>query len=141
MVKEEWLYFSRKVEWSGGTQEEMPRSVPEWIGKTDDSKIPDRVRLRVFNRCGGVCHWSQRKIRPGERWQLDHVVALINGGKHCESNLVPVLIEPHKAKTVQDIKEKAQVAGKRKNHLGIKRAKRRMGYRKFDGTVVKPRWE
>jgi 5-methylcytosine-specific restriction endonuclease McrA len=116
------------------------RKVPEWIGKTHDSQIPPRVRLRIFDRCGGICHLSQRKIGAGEHWQLDHVVALANGGEHRESNLVPVLVEPHKEKTSKDIKEKALVAKKRKTHLGIKRAKKRMGYRKFNGQLVKPRW-
>jgi 5-methylcytosine-specific restriction endonuclease McrA len=117
------------------------RKVPEWIGKTDDTQIPPRVRLRIFDRCGGICHQSGRKIQVGEHWQLDHVVALANGGGHCESNLVPVLIEPHKEKTVQDIKEKALVAKKRKSFLGIRAKKKRMGYRKFNGEVVKPRFD
>lgn len=116
------------------------RSVPEWIGKTHDSQIPPRVRLRIFDRCGGVCHLSGRKIRPGDNWEVDHVVALSNGGEHRESNLVPVLVEPHKEKTKADVAEKAIVAKKRKTHLGIRVKKRKMGYRKFDGTVVKPRW-
>lgn len=118
----------------------MPRSVPEWIGKTDDSPVPDRVRLRIFERCDGRCHISGRKIQPGEVWHLDHIVALINGGPHSEYNLAPVLTGPHKAKTVEDVKEKAIVAKKRKTHLGIRAKKKKMGYRKFDGTIVKPRW-
>ncbi len=116
------------------------RKVPEWIGKTHESSIPERVRLRVFDRFGGTCHRSGRKIRAGERWQCDHVIALINGGEHRESNLAPILVQPHKDKTSQDIKEKALVARKRKHHLGLKRARYKMGYRKFDGRVVKPRW-
>ena len=117
------------------------RKVPEWIGKHDDSQIPPRVRLRIFDRCGGICHLSQRKIGAGEHWQLHHVVALVNGGEHRESNLVPVLVEPHKVKTSEDIKEKALVAKKRKSFLGIRAKKKRMGYRKFNGEVVKPRFD
>ena len=60
----------------------MSRSVPEWIGATDDSAIPPRVRLRVFEAHGGVCHLSGRKIRAGEEWDCDHVKALINGGEN-----------------------------------------------------------
>lgn len=33
----------------------MTRDVEEWIGKTPDSAIPKRVRLRVFERLGGQC--------------------------------------------------------------------------------------
>ena len=119
----------------------MSRSVPEWRGKTDDSPVPLRVRLRIFERHGGICFISGRQIRAGECWNLDHIVALINGGEHRELNLAPVLVEPHKVKTKQDIKEKAVVAKKRKSFLGIRAKKRKMGYRRFNGEIVKPRWE
>lgn len=118
----------------------MSREVPEWIGKDDNSQVPPRVRLRVFDRHGGICYLSGRKILPGDTWDIDHIVALINGGEHRERNLAPVLTEPHKAKTKEDVKEKSTVRRKRMKHLGIRAKKKRMGYRKFDGTVVKPRW-
>ena len=95
------------------------RAVPEWIGATPDAKIPPRVRLRVFERHNGVCYLSKRKIRPGDKWQLDHIKALVNGGTHSEGNLAPVLVEPHKAKTAADVAEKAKIDRIRKKHLGI----------------------
>ena len=119
----------------------MARSVPEWIGKTNDSVIPPRVRLRVFERYNGRCYLSGRQIRAGDQWQVDHIVALVNGGEHRESNLAPVILDRHKEKTAQDIREKSIVSRKRKKHLGINKKKIKMGYRKFDGTVVKPRYE
>ena len=119
----------------------MTRKLPEWIGKHDDSPIPPRVRLRVFERYSGICYLSNRKIRPGDSWHLDHIVALVNGGEHRESNLAPVLLESHKAKTSQDVKEKSVIRKKRMKHLGISGKKRKIGYRKFNGSIVKPRWE
>lgn len=95
----------------------MTRSVPEWIGKTPDQKVPDRVKVRIFDREGGVCHISCRKIMPGELWDLDHKIALINGGQHRESNLFPALKEPHKQKTKDDLAEKAEVYAKRAKHV------------------------
>jgi 5-methylcytosine-specific restriction protein A len=121
----------------------MPRSTNEWIGKTDDSPVPARVRVRIFDRSGGVCHISGRKIRPGEAWDLDHIIALINGGTHTELNLSPVLIDPHREKTKEDVAEKSRVARKRKSHLGIKKPSRFPGSRnsqwkkKMDGTVAR----
>ena len=118
----------------------MPRSTDEWIGKTDDAPIPPRIRLRVFDRHGGVCHLSGRKIRVGEKWECDHIVALVNGGRHCESNFAPALIRPHKAKTREDVAEKSRVARKRKAHLGIRKKRSITRWRKFDGSIVtKPR--
>lgn len=95
------------------------RSVPEWIGATPDTAAPPRVRARVFLAFDGVCGESGRKIRPGDAWQLDHIRALINGGENRESNLQPVLVEAHKAKTRRDVAAKAKADRIRKRHLGI----------------------
>jgi len=97
----------------------MTRSLPLWIGKTDDEPIPPRVKLRVFERYGGICQLTGRKIRPGDSWQADHRIALINGGKNAEDNLWPVLTEAHKAKTAEDVKIKSKVARMKAKHLGI----------------------
>lgn len=122
----------------------MTRSVPEWRGKTDDAAIPPRVRLRVFDRYSGVCHFSGRKIRAGDIWHCDHIVPLIEGGQHKESNLAPILLEPHKRKTREEMALKAKIYRKKAAHLGLKKSRNPMmgskasGWkRKMDGTVVK----
>lgn len=120
----------------------MTRAVPEWIGKTDDAAIPPRVRVRVFDRHGGRCHLTGRRIRAGEAWDCEHVVALANGGQHRETNLAPALKAPHREKTAADVAEKANVYRKRAKHLGIRKPSRFPGSRdskfkkKMDGTVV-----
>jgi hypothetical protein len=96
----------------------LSRTVKEWIGKNDDSRPPPRVLLRIFERERGICHLSGRKIAAGEKWQADHKIAIINGGKNCESNLFPALIEPHKKKTKADVAEKSAVATRAKTHIG-----------------------
>ena len=117
----------------------MPRSVPEWEGKTDDTPVPDRVKLRVFEKYKGVCHWSRTKILPGMDWDVDHIIALANGGKNVESNLAPILRgKPHKEKTRQDMAIKKKLSRTRKKHLGIKEKKPwNTKYRKkMSGEVV-----
>lgn len=99
----------------------MSREVPEWIGKSDDSKVPQRVRIRVFEREGGICHITGQKIATGEAWQLDHRIPLILGGEHRESNLFPALVEPHKRKTANEMKIKSKIARIKAKHLGIKK--------------------
>lgn len=96
----------------------MTRSVPEWIGKSDDDPIPPRVKLRVWEACGGVCALSGRKIRPGEAWQVDHRVALILGGQHREANLQIVLADAHKVKTAAEMAVKSKVARIAAKHAG-----------------------
>lgn len=109
----------------------MSRSVPEWVGATDDAKVPPRVRMRIFLRHGGICHLSGRRIQAGDAWDLDHLVALANGGAHCESNLRPALRDKHKDKTARDVAEKARNDRVLKRHLGIKSTKRKIQSRGF----------
>ena len=109
----------------------MSRAIPEWIGKTDDEKVPPRVKIKIFKRHGGRCHISGRIIRAGEAWECDHVIALVNGGEHRESNLAPVLAAPHKAKTAEDVAEKSKVYRKRAYHLGVAPEKRKIVSRGF----------
>jgi 5-methylcytosine-specific restriction protein A len=112
----------------------MTRSTPEWCGKSDDSAIPPRVRLRVFEKHNGICHLSGRKIGAGEPWDCDHVIALVNGGSHRESNLAPALRDKHREKTKADVAEKSAVYQKRLTHLGLRTAPRQKiqsaGFRK-----------
>ncbi|WP_244496005.1 HNH endonuclease signature motif containing protein [Ensifer sp. Root31] len=72
------------------------------------------------------CHLCSREIGPGEKWDLDHVKALINGGENRESNLRPSHRKCHIEKTAQDVAEKAKVAAIRKKHLGITAPKQTM---------------
>lgn len=115
----------------------MGRSVDEWIGKTADTPIPARVKLRVFEREDGICHISGRKIKPGERWDAEHVIALCNwlptpdaphGNR--ETNIKPALSSKHPEKTARDVAEKAKVARKRSKHLSISKPR---GFRRPEG--------
>lgn len=109
----------------------MPRSVEkEWIGKHADEAIPKRVRIRVFERHMGTCYLSGRIIRPGDAWDLDHIIGLVNGGEHRECNLAPVLSSAHKQKTKEDVALKSKIARKRAYHLGLKKK----SYRPIPGT-------
>lgn len=120
----------------------MARSTPEWVGRTDDERPPPRVRVRVFQAHGGVCHLSGRKIIPGEPWELDHIKALTLGGENRETNLAPALRDKHKVKTAEDVKLKSEAYQKQAKHLGVKHKKKPMNgsrlspwKRKMDGTT------
>jgi 5-methylcytosine-specific restriction enzyme A len=89
----------------------MARSVPEWIGRTDDTPVPPRVRLRVLERFGRCCDPDRgcgRPLRPGDRWTCDHIVALINGGENRERNLHPLCAWCEPPKTRDDVREKSR---------------------------------
>lgn len=107
------------------------RSVDEWVGKSPDSKIPTRVKLRIWQREEGRCYLSGKKIMPGDGFQYEHVIALCNGGENRESNIKLALTAKHKEKTARDVKEKSKVARVRAKHLGI--AKPKSALSKRDG--------
>jgi 5-methylcytosine-specific restriction protein A len=112
----------------------MTRTVDEWVARTDDDPIPPRVRARVFERHGGICHISGRKITPADLWDCDHIVALINGGQHREANLAPALRDKHRKKTAEDVAVKSKIARIRAKHLGLDKPKRhRWPKRKIGG--------
>ena len=126
----------------------MPRSLPEWIGNTDDTHVPPRVKLRVLKLYGRRCDPAHggcgRELGPGDAWTCDHIVAIINGGENRERNLHPLCEWCHPPKTGADVAEKSRMYRAQLRHAGIKvRAKGRplpgtvaSGWRKrMDGTV------
>lgn len=122
----------------------MSRSVKEWIGMTDDTPVPPRVRLRVFESFGGTCQECKLKI-SGKRWICDHDLALILGGENRESNLRPIHEACDKSKTAKDVAIKSKNYRVRAKAAGIKLKRSRLipgsrgsGFRKkMDGTVIK----
>ena len=115
----------------------MSRKVEEWIGKTDDTPLPPRVRVRLFDAAGGRCAHCGISIRPGNGPQYDHIVALINGGENRESNFQVLCIPCHSAKTAVDVAEKSRIYEKKAKHLGAKPKRPwHPGFRKkMNGTV------
>ena len=107
------------------------RSVPEWIGKTPDAKVPDHVRLRIFRDHDGRCHISGRKITPADAWELEHIVPLSMGGEHRERNMAPALRDKHKAKTRQEAASRARGDAAAKRHLGIETSRSKLTSRGF----------
>lgn len=55
------------------------------------------------------------------KWQADHAVALINGGRNSEDNLVPLLTDHHKKKTAHDVAIKSKTYQMKAKHLGIRK--------------------
>ncbi len=116
----------------------MSRTLPEWIGATDDTPVPPHVKLRVFIRFNGRCPICTRPLRH-KRWDCDHKVAIINDGQNRESNLQPVCEEPcHSAKTRKDVAEKSRTYSISSRHIGAKRKLRSITvWRKFNGALVR----
>lgn len=99
------------------------RKVKEWVGKTHDSPIPAKVRLRVFEKYEGKCGLTGRKLRAGE-FDIDHIVALADGGEHRETNLHPVWRPKHREKTAKENSARAKVGAKKIKHFEPKKVAR-----------------
>lgn len=116
------------------------RSVEEWRGKSPDSPIPPRVKLRVWERCGGKCALSGRKLAVGEPHDFDHIIALCNGGQNRESNLQLVSRAKHREKTAADVATKSKTYRQRGKHLGVIKPKGSLSHptlkRTLSGQVV-----
>lgn len=108
----------------------MARSLPQWIGKTDDTAVPERVQMRIFDLKSGTCWGCGRPLRA-EPWTCDHIDALINGGENRESNLQALgnkCCNPDK--NAADVREKSLIYRKRKKHIGLRKSK----WRPMPGT-------
>ena len=114
----------------------MSRELPEWVGRTDNAAIPPRVKVRIFLEAEGKCRNCTRFIGGSITAEYDHITALINGGKHCESNLQLLCNECHKQKTGADVAEKSRIYRKRASHIGLKKPRKITRWRKFNGEIV-----
>lgn len=121
----------------------MSRSLPEWIGKTDDTPIPPRVKLRIFERFNQRCNNCNLLIVGKLLPRYDHIIALINGGQNRESNIQLLCSGCHDDKTKGDVRDKSNIYNKRIRRLKLHNRKlipgsKGSGFRKrMDGTVIR----
>lgn len=114
----------------------MSRATEEWVASHDDQAIPPRVKVRVFEKSGGRCADCTLSIVGKLRPAYDHIQALINGGRHAESNLQLLCVPCHAVKTKADVAEKSVTAGKRRNAIGLKKPRTMTRWRRFNGEIV-----
>lgn len=65
------------------------------------SMSPQRI-ARIFAAAGGKCHLCGRKLGPADDYDIDHVIALENGGTDDDENLRPACSWCHVEKTGSD---------------------------------------
>lgn len=115
------------------------RATDEWIGKSADTPFPPRVRLRIFERAGGKCEECGRKLGPADKWDVDHTLAIINGGENRERNACIKCEWCHPIKTAKDVAQKSKSYRVRAKHNGVKTKtyqwpKRKMNEPFFDNS-------
>jgi 5-methylcytosine-specific restriction protein A len=108
----------------------MARSVEEWVGKTDNTPVPERALERLWKACGKRCQGCGLDLSD-QAWDVDHVIALVNWVPTAEKphgnregNLQVLGVKCcHRAKTKEDMKIKWQTSRKVRHHAGIKRSR------------------
>jgi len=121
----------------------MPRSSSTWHSDNHDAAIPQRVKLRVFERDNRICFLCGQPIRTSDGLDFHHRKPLIDGGEHSEANLVPVHRKCHRLQTAREAQERAEARATVKHHYGItapktKWAKRPLGGGNHQHTATRP---
>lgn len=121
----------------------MPRSTPEWIGRTDDAMPPRSVFDRLWDKQDGKDAITGLPFTSKDRIVRDHIVPLADGGENRESNLQLITVETHKVKTGAEATERGKTRRIHERARGYERkssrpmpGSRASGLRKrMDGTV------
>ena len=103
------------------------------------SMTPHR-RAAIFAKEHGICWQCSRRLRPGDDWSVEHVIALQNGGEDTDDNcrVTCAWCKPGKDRADQATAAKGRHRAvrhtvpkeQRKSQRGFK------GWRKFDGSIV-----
>lgn len=108
------------------------------IAPTRRRAMGKQRRVAIFLVHGGRCGLCTRKIVDGERWEIEHRVALNLGGADEDSNCYPVHQKCHRAKTAEDRKAIAKRnSAVDKGYAGKRKPRGFRAWRKFDGTPVR----
>lgn len=59
-------------------------------------------RAKIFAEAGGKCAKCTRKLGPSDDWDIDHAIALENGGTNAPENLQVLCDWCHTPKTSDD---------------------------------------
>lgn len=109
-------------------------------------KLAPTRRLAHFLAAGGRCAGCGMRIGPGQRWDLDHIVPLSEGGSNGEDNLQVLCRTCHGGKTRREQSEAGKARRRRLRHLGANEprstlpgSRRSRWKRSLDGTVHKRR--
>lgn len=117
------------------------KNLKEWIGKNDDDWPPPQwVYRRKFELAGECCQGPcGRKLSAADKWHLDHIKRVRDGGENRESNLQVLCEWCHGEKTAGENKAGAKANRNFARHHGYKKPRsirvKRDGRWKFDWTL------
>lgn len=114
-----------RAEWEAAFAALPGRPKKEWIGKTETSRVPPDVKLRIVRTWKSVCHVTGLLITT-QTPEFDHVIPLEDGGENRESNIRPALPAGHRVKTAIENSNRDRADRQAKKKLGIEEEKQKI---------------
>jgi 5-methylcytosine-specific restriction endonuclease McrA len=107
-------------------------------------RITSKMRIEIFEREKGICHFCNLKISAGEEWDVSHEIPLEMGGEDGGLNLRAAHRSCHRHHTsTVDIPRIAKTRRMKAKHIGAVRSKTPLPAgkwskwkKKLDGSVV-----
>lgn len=99
-------------------------------------------RLKIFQALRGECHICGGSIKPGEAWEIEHLIPIGLGGADDATNFRLAHKGCHKDKTREDVGRIAKAKRIERRHIGVRKKSRMPGSkdskwkRKLNGQVV-----
>lgn len=103
--------------------------------------LSPQKRAKLFLERSGRCHRCERLIRPGDKWIVEHYLALENGGSNDWHNLTITCdwCKPDKDREDHGTAAKSRRVATKHIVPSEQRVKQKSGFRgwrKFNGDVV-----
>jgi 5-methylcytosine-specific restriction enzyme A len=107
--------------------------------------LSNTKRIHLFVQNKGRCAHCAMIIRPGQRWDVDHIIPIALGGSNKETNLQILCLSCHMTKTAyEDIPRITKTKRLEIRHKGAKRSRRPLPCgrdspfkKRIDGTIVR----
>jgi 5-methylcytosine-specific restriction endonuclease McrA len=113
--------------------------MPPIIDRNSRKRLTPKQRLSIFVAHEGICHICGVRINGvREKWDVEHLLALADGGSDDLGNLRPAHVACHRRKTSVETTSRAKSERVKLRHFGAvgpKTPKSRFK-RKLDGSVV-----
>jgi 5-methylcytosine-specific restriction endonuclease McrA len=108
-------------------------------GMTKRRSITKAMRVRIFDAAKGLCHLCRLPINApaGEKWEVEHVKALWEGGADAESNMAPAHVDCHATKSKAEATPRAKSTRQRARHIGATQPSGKLQGRQFE-KAAKP---
>jgi 5-methylcytosine-specific restriction protein A len=96
-----------------------------------------KVRVAAYERSRSLCEGCGAPLQVG-RFHYDHVLPDALGGDPTLENCAVLCRPCHDEKThTGDVPQIAKMKRQRANHLGIRKPRSILGWKRFDGSIVR----